>query len=66
VEKAQRITDTYARTILYEKAEKLICEEEAAVMPLFYRSNAMLVKPWLNVKIWPMLGNHIQSWSFRD
>lgn len=66
VERAAKITDPFARKTFYKKAEKILCETEAAIIPLFYDSSRILVKPWLNVKIWPLMGNHIQTWSFKD
>lgn len=66
VDKAQRVTDTFTRKRLYKKAERILCEEEAAIIPLFYYTSPVLVKPWLDAKIWPLLGNQIRTWSFND
>ena len=64
VDKAQRITDAFTRKNLYKKAEKILCEDEAAIAPIYYYTVSTLVKPWLNAKIWPLLGNQIWTWSF--
>ncbi len=66
VDKAQRVTDTFTRKRLYKKAERILCEEEAAIAPLFYYTSPILIKPWLDAKIWPLLGNQIRTWSFND
>ncbi len=66
VEKAQIITDAYSRKKLYMKAEHILCEEEAAIAPIFYFTNPVMVKSWLNATIWPLLGNQIRTWSFKD
>lgn len=66
VDKAQKITDTFTRIRLYKKAERILCEDEAAIIPLFYYTSPVLVKPWLDAKIWPILGNQIRTWSFKE
>ena len=66
VEKAQIITDAYSRKKLYRRAEQILCEEQAAIAPLFYYTNPVMVKSWLNATIWPLLGNQIRTWSFND
>ncbi|MCP4693665.1 MAG: peptide ABC transporter substrate-binding protein [Desulfobacterales bacterium] len=66
VEKAQRTMDEFTRKRLYKKAEKILCQEEAAIAPIYYYTGSTLTKPWLNAKIWPLLGNHIWTWSFND
>ena len=65
VEKAQKVTDLVFRKRIYRKAEKILCEKEAAIFPLFYNTNKSLIKPWLDAEIWPLLGNHIRYWSFK-
>ncbi|MCP4693936.1 MAG: peptide ABC transporter substrate-binding protein, partial [Desulfobacterales bacterium] len=66
VEKAQRITDVFTRKRLYNKAERILCEEEAAIAPVYYYTGSILVKPWVDAKIYPLLGNHIWTWSFNE
>ncbi len=66
VEKAQIITDAYSRKKLYRRAEQILCEEQAAIAPIFYYANPVMVKSWLNATIWPLLGNQIRTWSFKD
>jgi ABC-type oligopeptide transport system substrate-binding subunit len=64
-ENAQRFSDAYNRERLYKKAEQILCETEAVVAPIFYYTDPTLIKPWLDAKIWPILGNHIRTWSFK-
>jgi ABC-type oligopeptide transport system substrate-binding subunit/class 3 adenylate cyclase len=46
VEKARRLTDQRQRMGLYKQADRILVEE-AAVVPLFYGRNSLLIKPWV-------------------
>jgi oligopeptide transport system substrate-binding protein len=46
VEQARRLTDQRQRMLLYGQAD-LILVEEAAIVPLFYNRNTLLIKPWV-------------------
>jgi oligopeptide transport system substrate-binding protein len=61
VKQAQRSLDQEERMKLYEKAE-MILAEEAPIMPVFYRSTRLLVKPW--VTRFPTTG--LREWFFKD
>ncbi|MDM8561283.1 peptide ABC transporter substrate-binding protein [Candidatus Parabeggiatoa sp. HSG14] len=67
VDKAQRISDQMVRKQLYYRAEQILTEEEAAIIPLYFSSAQFLVKPW--VKGWYNMafgGQHIRNWSLEN
>jgi ABC-type oligopeptide transport system substrate-binding subunit len=61
VKQAQRSLEQAERIKLYREAE-LILVEEAPIMPIFYRSTRLLVKPW--VARFPTTG--LREWFFKD
>lgn len=63
MDRAQKQTHDGSRKGLYRQAEKILCEEMCAVVPIFFESGDYLVKP--RVKGWyPMTigGQHIRDW----
>ncbi len=67
MDKARRITDQEERKRLYKRAEEILTEEEAAIIPLFFHTAQYLVKPW--VKGWYHMalgGQQIRNWRFED
>ena len=64
VEKAQKVTDPAARRGLYHRAERILVEEQAAILPLYFSTAGYLVKPRvINWHHTPIGGQHIQDWS---
>jgi len=64
VEQAQKIFDPQERKRLYHRAEKILTEEEAAIIPIYFENTQFLVKPW--VKGWENMGfggQRIHTWS---
>ena len=61
VKQAQRSLDQGQRMKLYGEAERILAEE-APIMPIFYRSTRLLVKPW--VTKFPTTG--LREWFFKD
>ncbi len=64
VDKARKISDPVGRKELYRRAEKILIEKEAAIVPLYFKNMPFLVKPW--VKGWyhkGFGGQHIRNWS---
>ncbi len=61
VKQAQRSLEQWERIKLYEKAERILVDE-APIMPLFYRSTRLLVKPWITS--FPTTG--LREWFFKD
>jgi ABC-type oligopeptide transport system substrate-binding subunit/class 3 adenylate cyclase len=61
VEEAARVTDQGQRMRLYQKADEILIEE-AAIMPLTYEQEYLLVKPW--VTKFPL--SPIKGWFWKD
>ncbi len=67
VEKAKVVRDPKKREALYQQAERIICEEEVVVIPLYYSTVPLLVKP--RVKNWYYMalgGQHIRNWALGE
>ena len=47
VEAARRVSDQEARIKMYLAADKILIEE-VVLLPMFYPTNAVLVKPWVS------------------
>ena len=61
VKQAQRSLEQAERIKLYEEAERILMAE-APIMPIFYRSTRLLVKPWITS--FPTTG--LREWFFKD
>jgi len=64
MDRAQKINDQNERQQLYKRAEQILCDEETAIIPLYFYTAPYLVKKW--VKGWyhmAMGGQHIRNWS---
>jgi oligopeptide transport system substrate-binding protein len=67
IDKAVKESDREKRMAYYKSAEWLLCEREAAVVPLFFEIAHYLVKPRL--KGWYHMalgGQHIRDWQFKE
>ncbi len=62
VEKAARIQDPKIRKQLYEQAEYILCEQDAAIAPIYWYTTVNLTKPYLKRTYAPMGGEHIKDW----
>ncbi len=66
VEEASGATDPEVRKRLYEEAERILVEEAAAIMPLYFFTAPYLVKG--RVQDWyhmPLGGQHIRNWRLQ-
>ncbi len=66
VEQAQRQPEAEERIKLYHRAEVILVQEEAAVLPVYFSTANYLVKP--RIKGWysmPIGGQHIRNWSLQ-
>ncbi len=66
MDKAEMEKDMEKRKAYYKRAEQILCEEEAAVVPIYFEPAHCLVKP--RIKGWyhmAMGGQHIRDWSFK-
>jgi len=53
------------RKDLYFEAEKILCEDEAIIIPLVHYTDSWITKPYLE-RIYPVLGlPHIEKWKVR-
>lgn len=67
VEEAQGETNSEKRRFLYQKAEELLTEQEAVIMPLYHYSAPYLVHP--RVRNWHAMafgGQHIRNWRLAE
>ncbi len=55
--------DPDVRKELYKKAEKILSEEEAAYAPIYYYTQVVLNKPWLNRTYQALGGQHWDKWT---
>lgn len=61
-EEASKEFDPGRRRELYRRAEVILCDEEAAIIPLYYYGDFTLTKPYVK-RTYPALGvDHIERW----
>ncbi|HAI69623.1 MAG TPA: hypothetical protein DCM38_09335 [Gammaproteobacteria bacterium] len=67
VEQAQQISNPEKRKKHYSRAEQILTEEEAVIIPLYFSRTQFLVKPWVK-KWYPMGfgGQHIRFWTLEQ
>jgi len=67
LKKAQTELNPQVRNALFRRAEYILCEKEAIVVPIFFDQTDSLVKPrirgWYHMAIG---GQHIRNWHFRE
>ncbi len=63
VEQAARESDPAKRYELYKRAEQILCEEEAAMAPIYYYMIQAMVKPRLQRTFSPLGGEHFDEWK---
>ena len=63
VEQAARESDSAKRYELYKRAEQILCEEEAAMAPIYYYAISWMVKPRLQRTFSPLGGQHFEQWK---
>jgi oligopeptide transport system substrate-binding protein len=62
VEEAAFEPDQQKRLELYQEAERIFIEEEAAIAPIYYYTYVRMYKPWLEPVISPVTGDPIAEW----
>jgi len=65
VEEAATEMDPARRRELYKETEEILCEEEAAIAPIYYYARAVLTKPWLERTYSPTGAEHIERWRIK-
>jgi oligopeptide transport system substrate-binding protein len=63
VEQAARESDPVKRYELYKRAEQILCEEEAAMAPIYHYAISWMVKPRLYRTFSPLGGEHFDQWK---
>ena len=63
VEQAAREVDPVKRYELYKRAEQILCEEEAAIAPIYHYAIQWMVKPRLQRTFSPLGGQHFDEWK---
>lgn len=61
-EEAARESDPAKRLELYKRAEQILCEEEAAMIPIYFYTMVNVTKPYLQRTFAPMGGDHVKDW----
>lgn len=62
-EEAARESDPAKRLELYKRAEQILCEEEAAMAPIYFYTMVNVSKPYLQRTFAPMGGDHVKDWT---
>ena len=65
VEKAATIQDPKIRKKLYEQSEYILCEQDAAIAPIYLYTTVNVTKPYLTRTYSPMGGEHIKDWRIK-
>ncbi|MDH7486655.1 MAG: peptide ABC transporter substrate-binding protein [Anaerolineae bacterium] len=61
---AQLEQDPEARKALYKEAEKILCDEEARIAPIYYYTTVTLTKPWVTYRTYgEMSGTSFFQWK---
>lgn len=61
-EEAAKEFDPAKRLELYKRAEQILCEEEAAMAPIYFYTIVNISKPYLQRTFAPMGGDHVKDW----
>jgi len=62
-EQAAFETDPAKRKELYFKAEKILCVDEAGIIPIYYYTRVVLTKSYVTRTYAPLGGEHINFWK---
>jgi len=62
-EDAAGAADPAERKRLYFEAEKVLCVDEAIIIPIYYYTRVVCTKPYVNRTYAPLGGEHIDKWS---
>jgi len=63
VEKAAASSDPEERKKLYFEAEKILCVDEAIIIPVYYYTRVVCTKPYVERTYAPLGGEHIDKWK---
>jgi len=62
-EDAAKASDPAERLALYKRAEEIMCEEEAAIAPIYFYTFVRMTKPYLTRTYAPLGGEHFRDWK---
>jgi len=48
---------------MYKKAERILCDTDAAIAPIYWYTRVVLTKPYVERTYAPMGGEHIKDWK---
>ena len=65
-EDAAAALDPEYRKELYFRAEKILCVDEAGIIPIHYSTRAVLTKPYVERTYSPSGGQHIDKWKVHE
>ena len=63
VEAAARESDPAKRKEMYQKAERILCDTDAAITPIYWYTRVVMTKPYVERTYAPMGGEHIKDWK---
>ena len=61
-EEAAKESDPAKRLELYKRADQILCEEEAAIAPIYFYTFVAMTKPYLTRTYAPGGGEHFKDW----
>jgi oligopeptide transport system substrate-binding protein len=65
VEKAAKEVNFTKRKELYKKAEDILCDEDAAIAPICFNAEFIVLKPWIERTFAPFGIEHIERWKIK-
>ena len=65
-EKARASSDPAERKSLYLEAEKILCVDQAIIIPIYFYTTVNCAKPYLKRSYTPFAGEHIAQWRLEE
>jgi oligopeptide transport system substrate-binding protein len=59
-------TDPDKRLEMYKRADQILCEEDVAMIPLYWYTQSLLAKPWLEYNYIPTGGQELWTWKIAE
>jgi oligopeptide transport system substrate-binding protein len=58
--------DPAKRLEMYQRAEQILCEEDVAIIPIYWYTQSLLAKPWLEYTFLPSGGQELFNWTIKE
>jgi oligopeptide transport system substrate-binding protein len=58
--------DPAKRQEMYKRADQILCEEDVAIIPLYWYTQSLLAKPWLEYTYIPTGGQELFYWKVQE